>query len=204
MIFWHWTLLWILFSWFITPHFHWSDNTQYCLKHICFDSPSSLCFCNFAELILIISFSLFLLGAFCYPFLIIMKWSVTLLSFLSKNPAVQNKPGERDCAINLGAVLPQKAEKAFGIFLEFKPLSLPKSSQWCSLLHDVHLNCYLFLINWKWTICADDNKGIHLQLYYHSHPKKWDGFWITTLWRDYKGKSDIQINFVGLVLEELY
>lgn len=149
MILWHWTFLCILFSWFITLHFHFSDYTQYCPKHICFYSPSSLCFCNSAELILVISFCLFLLGACCYSSLIIMKWSVTLLSFLSKNPAVQNKPGEIDCAINLGAVLAVKAEKAFGIFLKFKPLSLPKCSQWYSFLGDVHLNCYLFLINWK-------------------------------------------------------
>lgn len=81
MIFWHWTLLWILFSWFITPHFHWSDNTQYCLKHICFDSPSSLCFCNFAELILIISFPYFCL----VPFVTLssLLWNGLLLFFPS-------------------------------------------------------------------------------------------------------------------------
>lgn len=157
------------FSWFITLHFHFSDNAQHCPKHICFDSPSSLCFCNSAELVLVISFCLFLLDAFCYPFLIIMKRCVTLLSFLSKNSAVQNKPGEIDSAINLGAALPVRAEKAFGIFLEFKPLSLPKGSQWYSFLGDVHLNCFLVLIIWKQTICGHDNKGIHLELYYHSH-----------------------------------
>lgn len=81
---------------------------------------------------------------------IIMKWSVTLLSFILKNPAVQNKPGEIDCAINLGAVLTVKAEKPFGILLEFKLLSLPKKNQWYSFLDDVHLNCYLVLVNWKW------------------------------------------------------
>lgn len=150
MILWHWTLLCVLFSWFITLHFHCSDNRQYCPKHICFDSPSLLCFCNAAEPILVISFSLFLLGDFCYPFLIIMKWSVTLLSFILKNPAVQNKPGEIDCAINLGAVLAVKAEKPFGILLEFKRLSLPKNNQWYSFLDGVHLNCYLVLVNWKW------------------------------------------------------